>query len=483
MRAASRPVIRPKPSNQKFDTTPGPLPCFSFHYYPEIFMKLFLTCLLATAAVPTFAQTTIQARKADRFVDSLGINVHMEYANTPYNNYAMINRRLRELGMRHFRDEINDTNPSFVGELQQIGKMGYSLCGLIEGGNDYPPLGTTLEPSAVVPMIQNLEPAIEAVEEPDEPDDGGFVYDGVSYPQGAINESKDLWHIVQSNSEISALPVLVMSEGNAQDYTQLAAITHPPIDYATYGNMHAYQGGGIGDRLLTSWYMPYSRDLTGSELLWTTEMGYHNNTHFLSDGEQQGVSQRASAIYLPIAFLSGFERGMLQTFSYELIDEAYDPNFTSGSGEGHYGLLNYDGSAKPAYTALKNFIALLRDPGAKQFEPRSLTVTFSGAPSTMRYALLEKSNGDNCLALWNDVRVYDLAWQTSSGMIVPGRDIYPANVPVTLTFSSAKDLLVYAPNDASGVRPTGAYTIAKDPFSISLSLPPKVLLLKISDGN
>ena len=36
-------------------------------------------------------------------------------------------------------------------------------------------------------MIERLLPTIDAVEGPNEPDDGGFVYDGVPYPHGAIN--------------------------------------------------------------------------------------------------------------------------------------------------------------------------------------------------------------------------------------------------------------------------------------------------------
>jgi hypothetical protein len=69
-------------------------------------------------------QVRIQARVADKFVDSLGINVHMEYSHTPYGNYPLINASLRALGMRHFRDEINDTNSSFVHEINAIGKLG-----------------------------------------------------------------------------------------------------------------------------------------------------------------------------------------------------------------------------------------------------------------------------------------------------------------------------------------------------------------------
>ena len=86
-------------------------------------------------------QVRIQARVADKFVDTLGKNVHMEYSHTPYGNHPLI-ASLRALGMRHFRDEINDTKSSLVDEISAIGKLGCTLCGVIEGGNDYPPLVT-----------------------------------------------------------------------------------------------------------------------------------------------------------------------------------------------------------------------------------------------------------------------------------------------------------------------------------------------------
>lgn len=434
-----------------------------------------LPALLLLSTLAT-AQTGIQARPADQFVDSMGINVHMEYANTPYNDYTSINARLRELGMRHFRDEINDTHPRFVRELLHIGKLGYTLCGLIEGGNDYPRHGTRLDPAAVVPMIQSLLPTIDAVEGPNEPDGGRFVYDHVSYPRGAVHESEDLWSIVKSSPEISFLPVVSLSEGNAPDFLRLAKNTRVPADFATYGNMHAYQGGFKGDHNLTNWYMPYSRDLTGRAALWTTEMGYHNNTRYLGGGQQQGVSPRASAIYLPAAFLSGFNHGILRTFSYELIDEFSDPQFQSA--EDHFGILNHDGTPKPAYTALRNLIAILKEPGAKAFEPGSLAVIFSGAPTTMRYTLLEKSNGTYYLAIWNDISVYRIATQSAAGT-----DLYPQNVPIALTFSEATPLAVYAPNDASGVQPTRAYTISTTEHSLALDLPPWVLIIKIAGAN
>jgi hypothetical protein len=183
--------------------------------------------------------------------------------------------------------------------------------------------------------------------------------------------------------------------------------------------------------------------------------------------------------------LSGFKDNVVRTFSYELIDEEKGPPYPKCSsndpnrcsGEGYYGLLRYDGTEKPAFTTLQNLIAILKDPGSS-LQPGSLEIQFSGGPPTMHYLLLEKSNGNYYLAIWNDKKVYKPAtWQTGQG-----EDLYPQNVPVTVSFPVASGLTftVYAPNDASGVNPTGAYTRAITANSIQINLPPKVLLIQIA---
>jgi hypothetical protein len=53
-------------------------------------------------------------------------------------------------------------------------------------------------------------------------------------------------------------------------------------------------------------------------------------------------------------------------------------------------------------------------------------------------------------------------------------------VPTTLRFSTPHDFKVYAPNDPSGIDPTGTYTIARTDRAISIDLPARVLRIKIS---
>lgn len=483
--------------------------------FPRVSNRLLV--LLIFVAAPLIAQTdvpatTVQARSADEFVGSMGINVHVEYPDLPYSNYGLVNSSLESLGMRHIRDEMNQADPNFgntafIDEIQYIGKKNYTLCGVIEGGNDYPwPAGSSrLKADNVVPMITSLLPVIDAVEGPNEPDDNPppFVYDGVCdpkkagetaacYPTGAIQEQEDLWHIVKhseiaGSGEIKDLPVLGMSEGNPQDFFTLVKASSSPFPQASYGNMHAYQGGLWADWDLKSVYIPDAQAWTGvAKPLWTTEMGYHNYTKFLDDKEQQGVSEGAAAIYLPIAFLSGFNNNVERTYSYELFDEVDDPQLdhkcgvsTSGikycSGEGHYGILNYDGTPKPVFTALQHLIDILSDSGAKGFTPGKLDIRFSNAPAKMGYSLLEKSDGDYYLAIWNDEQIYAPATSATN----PGHDIGWKNVPVTIRFCMPRSFTVYAPNDDSGANPTSTYTLATTSDSIQIDLPAKVLVIKI----
>jgi hypothetical protein len=483
-----------------------------------------------TAPKQTMVHAKIPASAADQFVGSMGINVHMESGSAPYyhENYERISGQLQSLGMRHFRDEMNQADPffensGFINEIKAIGTLGYTLTGIIEGGNDYPiKPGQLLEANHVLPMILNLWPTIDSVEGPNEPDNNQFAY-GVAllhYPIGAIHESEDLWEIVKHGSipqcgeiencdKIKDLPVLAMSEGNADDFKSLEndvtlGTIPPPSEYSDAGNMHAYQGGlvgaGEGPSSGLDWYISLSQLWTGSEPLWTTEMGYHNNTYYLADGEQQGVSEQAAAIYLPAAFLTGFNDGVVRTFSYELINETQyaplagcpmtsNPTNPQCEGYGYYGLLHYDLTPKPAFIALQNLIELLQEPGSN-FQPGSLNIAFSANPGTnpyrLRYTLLEKSDGDYFLAIWNDISVFDIAtcaaWNMNNVCTDPvsGKDIPTNNVPVTIRFSGPQSFTVYAPNDASATNPTSAYTLSTTSTSIEINLPPEVLIIKIA---
>src|SRR5689334_22035419 len=71
--------------------------------------KLFLAALAALALlVPASANAAaVPARTANSFVDSIGVNTHTYYTNTKYyQQFSTITQRLKELGVRHVRENL-----------------------------------------------------------------------------------------------------------------------------------------------------------------------------------------------------------------------------------------------------------------------------------------------------------------------------------------------------------------------------------------
>jgi hypothetical protein len=165
-----------------------------------------------------------------------------------------------------------------------------------------------------------------------------------------------------------------------------------------------------------------------------TETGYHNG--LLYDGGHPAVSERAMGHYIPRLFLEYFGAGVPRTFAYELIDQGASPSDI----EHNYGLLRNDGSEKPAFTALRNLIALLADPGPA-FTPERLTYTIEGDTTGVRRALLQKRDGRFYLALWQAVPSFDIRTM---------RDTQPADVIVTMRLASpAASIRLYSPLESA----------------------------------
>ena len=95
--------------------------------------------------------------------------------------------------------------------------------------------------------------------------------------------------------------------------------------------------------------------VSGRKPVWATEAGFQ--TALRSRDGQPPVSEQAGAVYLLRTFLEHFISGVRRTYAYELLDESAEPALRKS--EQHFGLLRHDFSPKPAYTALRNLLALM----------------------------------------------------------------------------------------------------------------------------
>ncbi|MEO6208973.1 MAG: hypothetical protein ABIQ10_02495, partial [Gemmatimonadaceae bacterium] len=215
------------------------------------------------------------------------------------------------------------------------------------------------------------------------------------------------------------------------------------------GTLHPYPNGTLPSSALVSTQNSSSVLNATRKPWWVTETGYYTAPHATTGVYQPGVSEAAQGKYVPRLYLDYFNAGIVHTSVYEIIDE----HVSQADAEANYGLLRNDGSPKPAYTAMKNMLTLLADPGAAFTPSASLSYTLSGATNTIRQSLFQKRDGRFYLVLWNDVVVYNTSAKS---------DISNAAVPVTVNFTTQpRSISKYQPMvSATGSSVTSARSVA-----------------------
>jgi hypothetical protein len=408
------------------------------------------SCQEAEAVSPI--QEAEQAGSAFDFVNSVGVNTHLNYFDRTYGNFGLVERELQSAGIRHLRDGVHlqnaDYNSILYGRWAELGKLGIRFDAVLDPRSK---LGA-LTPSMLEQIEQLSGGTIESFEGPNELDISGLAnwvdldrsYQSTIF--AAVRALPDAEHI-----RVIGPSMAMAAHGEA---------FRGGLSGCDEGNLHPYPAGKIPSAVFPG-QIDLAREIFGDKPIVITETGYHNA---LSDhSDQPAVSERAAAKYIPRLFLENFTRGVSRTYLYELFDEAADPGLSNN--QMHWGLIRADGTEKPAFASLKRMIAELND----STEPRSLAQfswSLSKADAQVHHLLLEKSNGEVDLVLWNEVPSYNLRTQ---------KDI--ANPPLETTLHLAKAaarVTVYEPvrQDA----PVGTYV---NTAALPLAIPDAPVVVEI----
>jgi hypothetical protein len=349
-------------------------------------------------------------------VDSIGVNVHFSYVDTAYVRQAEVLARLRELGVHHMRDSTPTPVPALRTGLQAASRQG--IRGTLIGD-------PALDPTPVVAdSVALMGDGIAAFEGPNE-------LDGLGDPAWPAT-LRDYMPALEAavRDEAPGVPVIGPS------FIDPASRTRIPGDLPGIFNGHPYPQGAspepvIGDQL---------RGLRGREHqpgVVFTETGYHNALR--STTGQPPASEEAAAVYLPRLLVTAFGAGVRRTFVYELVDEKPDPGLLDP--EQHFGLLRYDLSPKPAFTAIQTLIAALRaSPGDGSPGRPSWNLRVPAQGQVKRLALMRR-DASRVIALWRPVSVWDQEAR---------RPVEPAPLPVELSFGiGARDIVVWRPSISS----------------------------------
>lgn len=409
--------------------------------------------LLALAPSSATAATE-QARTADSFVDSIGVNTHTYYTDSVYHQrFDEVEQRLAELGVRHIRENLVPDRPDQYQGLRELAGIGIGsdlILGDPEGG------ASALDELTSIVRTE-LGGAVDAVEGPNELDmsgDPNWVSDLRDYQQR-------LYGAIKGDPALASLPVIGPSIVQRQNQEALGDIS----GQLDFGNIHSYPNGESPELNLGS-QLERAAHNSGSKPVMATETGYHNA--LASDSEHNPTSEAAAATYIPRMFLEYFRKGVARTYSYELVDRKPDPS--DSDLEAHFGLLRNDLSEKPAFTALRNTISIVADPGP-DFAPEALDYTLGGDRGDLHQVLLQKRDGSFYLALWRSRSV----WNPTAHTPIDAK-ASPLTVSVARGLESAQR---YAPN--SSAEPLATLPVRAG-HALTVSVGAQVVILRLELG-
>jgi hypothetical protein len=377
--------------------------------------------------IPTTPHTAVAS---DAVVDSVGINVHLSYAPSPYQNFAAVEDALVNLQIRHLRDGLAAEAPTspYIVEHNLLGQLGIDSI-----------FTTSVGQSAA--LIQSFPPMLTqcfaGYDSPNEYD----IQSVANWVPPLKAQLQVTSNAVRSPNVSKRYPVIGPSLVQTASYPQLGNISQ----YVDYGNLHNYPGGrnpgtagwgGLDAQGNAYGSIPWNLDQLAMDApnlpYYTTETGYTNDLTI-----PNSVPQSVSAVYMPRLILEQWRAGFTRTFLYELVSE----------GGEDYGLISSNWQRKPAYYALANLLVFLYDRG-HTFKPGSLNYGIAGGDSNLHQLLMQRHDGTFFLALWLEEPSYNVNTRTA---------IAVAPEPITIQLPAGSQYLDYV-WDATGamtqVRPT-----------------------------
>jgi len=396
------------------------------------------------------------------FLNSIGVNTHLNDNATEYGNIPEVLSELQYLGVSRIRDNTPDSWT--LSNYDSIAAAGIKLDLLIgyNPGEEMGNGGVQNELNAISEILGASPGSIVGLEGLNEPNNFPNLWNGQPTNNwttvAAVQQAE--YAAVSAMPALAGIPLLDASV-DPNSFTGTAPDMAP---YADLGNAHVYPYDGGQPTLVMNSILAGQATLVPGKPTWITEFGYSSS---YDDPSDYGVNQNVQAINTLNGLFDAFKDGVPYTYIYELNAETANPSLSSL--EDGFGLFSASGAATPAAVALHDLTTILADPGtsAQNFATGSMDYKLTGLPSTGNSLLLEKSDGTFDIVVWNEAS--DWNDQTKSAIIAT-----PTSVTVSLG-ASFQSVQVYDP--LSGSTPI---TTLSNVSSVQLSLGDDPLIIQVS---
>ncbi|HVE09218.1 MAG TPA: calcium-binding protein, partial [Paraburkholderia sp.] len=154
-----------------------------------IALALSIVCFTAQAAEAS-SSAGVDALGTGKFIDTIGINIHVNYTDGAYADVGKVGERLQWLGVKHVRDNTPGTSAPLSAYIH-LAKLGFRYAFIID--DNFP---RALE---LYRQINAAAPgSIAAIEGYNEINNWPVTYAGLSGQQAGLAGQKALYELVRS---------------------------------------------------------------------------------------------------------------------------------------------------------------------------------------------------------------------------------------------------------------------------------------------
>lgn len=377
---------------------------------------------LSIAPIGAGAQVDPPAMRAADFLDTLGVNIHI--GSDPYNDPTKLAGMLGYLGIRNVR-QSSPIDGAGLSNMQSLGRSGVKFDLIINGGGP-------VDLDGAMRTVHQMAPDLNAVEGVNEAAIYPITYQGIGGVDAAVALQKDLYAAVRARPALRNAAVYMFTLGGVDPgaFPSIGDLSA----HADYANVHSYPPHGLRPIFVIHAAIDGGRTGVPSKPVVFTETGFYTLPNHDAWG---GVSESVQASYLLGLLLDEAAADVARTYLYDMIDDGPDPE--RANREHNFGLFHFDGTPKLAATAIHNMTTILADadPEGRSFRPRPLPVIALGVPynHTGNTLALEKRDGTQVLAIWNEQQLWDPATRTATPVShIPAKVTFPTRQPKVLLY-------------------------------------------------